>query len=97
VKKNFIFALSFCITVVIGYQFLKIPGSQVPRFHGEEFSGANELFIIGLIYCIAYFLVCIFFSIKYSHSQKVKYIIGIMCFFVVTSFIGFIINRYILF
>jgi hypothetical protein len=93
-RKLFIGILSFCISFTIGYQFARISGSQIP-FHGEAFVGDSVR--NGLIYFSTYFFACLYFAIKYSHSQKTKYIIRLLCFFGMTSLIGFVINRYILY
>jgi hypothetical protein len=93
-KRLFTGIISFCISFTIGYQFCRLPSSQIP-FHGEAFVGAalRNLFI----YFCMYLTACIFFAVKYSQAQKMKFIINLLCFFIVTAIIGFIINRYILF
>jgi hypothetical protein len=48
-KRLFIGILSFCISFTIGYQFSRIPGSQIP-FHGEAFVGDSVR--NGLIYLV---------------------------------------------
>lgn len=96
-KKIFIGIFSFCISAIVGSQFFMMSASQVPRFHGEEFAGGSESFIMLLIYCIVYIAACLSFAVKFSCSQKTEYIIRLLCFFGVTALIGFTIDRYILF
>ena len=96
-RRLFIGVLSFCISIVIGYQFLRIPNSQTPRFLGEDTIAGSQIFLMGITYYIMYFLACIFFAVKFSCSQKSEYVIRLLCFFGVTALIGFAINRYLLF
>ena len=96
-KKILIGIFSFCISAIVGSQFLRIPGLPAPRFYGEDYAGISELFIMLLIYCIAYITACLSFAVKFSRSQKIEYIVRLLCFFGVTALIGFSISRYILF
>ena len=89
-KYFLVWIISFCLSLAAGYQFLLMADSQVPRHHGEEFAGDTELLFLGLTYYITYFSACLIFATKYSHSPKIKYIIILLCFFGVTSLIGFL-------
>jgi uncharacterized Zn-binding protein involved in type VI secretion len=88
VKTLFIGILSFGISLVIGLQFSMIPASQIPNC-GEDCAGRSLIW--GIIYILIYLAACIFFAIRFSRSQKMEYIVRLLCFFGVTALIGFMI------